>query len=181
MAVGLKDGMDLETLIRRAQGGDAVSFEELLDLHYDTIYRFAWKWCGHPVNAQDIAQLACIKLAASLTQYRFQAAFTSWLYRLVISCAQDWRRGQQRHEHEALSDHDPESEASCPSDHIYLAQLIEQLATLGEGMKETALLVHAEGLSHAEAGQILGVSESTISWRIHTIRKHMNRDSKEVA
>jgi RNA polymerase sigma-70 factor (ECF subfamily) len=42
-------------------------------------------------------------------------------------------------------------------------------------MKETALLVHAEGMSHAEAGAILGVSESTISWRIHTIRKHMSR------
>ena len=40
-------------------------------------------------------------------------------------------------------------------------------------MKETALLVHAEGMSHAEAGAILGVSESTISWRVHTIRKHM--------
>ena len=173
--------MDLETLIRRAQGGDAVSFEELLDLHYDTIYRFAWKWCGHPVNAQDIAQLACIKLAASLAQFRFQAAFTSWLYRLVISCAQDWQRGQQRHDHDELPEDEPESEVSGAEDHIYLAQLIEQLATLGEGMKETALLVHAEGMSHAEAGQILGVSESTISWRIHTIRKHMNRQSKEVA
>ncbi|MEJ1964884.1 MAG: sigma factor-like helix-turn-helix DNA-binding protein [Gammaproteobacteria bacterium] len=41
-------------------------------------------------------------------------------------------------------------------------------------MKETALLVHAEGLSHAEAGELLGVSESTVSWRVHAIRKHMN-------
>ena len=81
-----------EALIRRAQGGDATSFAELLDLHYDTIYRFAWKWCGHAANAEDIAQLACMKLATSLTQFRFQAAFTSWLYRLVISCAQDWQR-----------------------------------------------------------------------------------------
>ncbi len=181
MATGLKDGMDLEELIRRAQGGDAVSFEELLDLHYDTIYRFAWKWCGHRANAQDIAQLACIKLAASLAQFRFQAAFTSWLYRLVISCAQDWQRGQQRHEHDELPDDEHASEATRAEDHIYLAQLIEQLAALGEGMKETALLVHAEGLSHAEAGRILGVSESTISWRIHTIRVSLNRRSKDVA
>jgi RNA polymerase sigma-70 factor (ECF subfamily) len=42
-------------------------------------------------------------------------------------------------------------------------------------MKETALLVHAEGLSHAEAGAILGVSESTISWRVHTMRRQMQR------
>jgi RNA polymerase sigma-70 factor (ECF subfamily) len=58
---------------------------------------------------------------------------------------------------------------------IYLMQVLTQLESLGEGMKETALLVHAEGLSHAEAGGILGVSESTISWRVHTIRKHMSR------
>src|SRR5215510_8858110 len=88
--------MDDLSLIRRAQGGDASSFAELLDLHYDTIYRFAWKWCGHPVNAQDIAQQACIKLASCLAQFRFEAAFTTWLYRLVISCARDWQRTEQR-------------------------------------------------------------------------------------
>ncbi len=54
-------------------------------------------------------------------------------------------------------------------------QVLSQLDGIGEGMKETALLVHAEGFSHAEAGEILGVSESTISWRIHTMRKHMTR------
>jgi RNA polymerase sigma-70 factor (ECF subfamily) len=167
--------MDDQALIRKAQAGDAKSFAELLDLHYDTIYRFAWKWCGHEANAEDIAQLACIKLASSLTQFRFQAAFTSWLYRLVISCALDWQRGQQRHEHEELPEDEPDGEASRTEDGIYLEQLLGQLAELGEGMKETALLVHAEGLSHAEAGAILGVSESTISWRVHTIRKAMSK------
>lgn len=71
------DPQHLTGLIRRAQNGDLGSFGELLDLHYGTIYRFAWKWCGHRTNAQDIAQQACIKLAGSLTQFRFQAAFTS--------------------------------------------------------------------------------------------------------
>jgi RNA polymerase sigma-70 factor (ECF subfamily) len=165
--------MDDQDLIRRAQAGDAAAFASLVDQHYDTIHRFAWKWCGHAANAEDIAQLACIKLAGSLAQFRFQAAFTSWLYRLVISCAQDWHRGQQRHEHEALPEDEPDADASRTEDGIYLAQLLEQLDELGEGMKATALLVHAEGLSHAEAGAILGVSESTISWRVHTIRKQM--------
>ena len=52
---------------------------------------------------------------------------------------------------------------------------------LGEGMKETALLVHAEGMSHAEAGTVLGVSESTISWRIHTIRRHMGKREARIS
>jgi len=168
--------MDDLALIRRAQAGDAAAFSALVELHYDTIHRFAWKWCGHAANAEDIAQLACIKLAASLAQYRFQAAFTSWLYRLVISCAQDWQRGQRRHDHDALPEDESGDDARRAEDHIYLLQLLGQLDGLGEGMKETALLVHSEGMSHAEAGQVLGVSESTISWRIHVIRKALARE-----
>jgi len=167
--------MDDTALIRRAQAGDATAFAELLDLHYDTIFRFAWKWCRHRVNAEDVAQLACIKLASSLAQYRFQAAFSSWLYRLVISCAQDWQRSQKRHDHDELGDADHRVEDARAEDQIYLAQVLDELADLGEGMKETALLVHAEGMSHAEAGAVLGVSESTISWRLHVIRRHMSK------
>jgi RNA polymerase sigma-70 factor (ECF subfamily) len=169
------DTVQLTELIRRAQGGHAASFGELVDRHYELIHRLAWKWCGHRADAEDIAQLACIKLASSLAQFRFQAEFRSWLYRLVLSCAQDWRRSQQRHRHAPLADELPGQDARHAENAILLTQLLGQLDELGEGMRATALLVHAEGLSHAEAGAILGVSESTISWRIHTMRKHMNR------
>lgn len=167
--------MDEQTLIRRAQQGDSTSFAELLDLHYETIYRFAWKWSGHAANAQDIAQQACIKLANSLEQFRFEAAFTSWLYRLVINCAQDWDRSQFRHSAETLTEEEPAEGAIAAENQIYLQQILAQLDELGEGMKETALLVHAEGMSHAQAGEVLGVSESTVSWRVHTMRKHMTK------
>ena len=175
------DDQPLTGLIRRAQSGDVSSFAELLDRHYDTIYRIAWKWSGHRANAEDIAQQSCIKLASSLAQFRFQAAFTSWLYRLVISCAQDWQRSQARHDHDAMPEVENAGELSPAEDRIYLTQLLERLSELGEGMKEAALLVHAEGLSHAEAGAILGVSESTISWRVHTIRKHLARQEERVS
>jgi RNA polymerase sigma-70 factor, ECF subfamily len=168
------DTQQLTGLIRAAQGGNTASFAELVDLHYDTIYRFAWKWCGHRTDAEDIAQQACIKLAQSLAQFRFQAAFTSWLYRLVVSVAQDWQRAQQRHLHDELPEDAPAPD-SRTEDAIHLTQLLSQLDGIGEGMRETALLVHAEGMSHAEAGDILGVSESTISWRIHTMRKQLTR------
>jgi len=169
------DDPQITVLIRRAQAGNERAFGELVDHYYGTIYRFAWKWCRHRANAEDIAQQACIKLAGSLEQFRFQAAFTSWLYRLVISCAQDWQRSQQRHRHEELSGAEPSPQQDRAEDAIYIEQLLRELERLGEGMKETALLVHAEGLSHAEAGVILGVSESTISWRVHIMRKQMQQ------
>ncbi len=146
-----------------------------MELHYDTIFRFAWKWCGTVVDAEDIAQQACMKLANSLGQFRFEAAFTSWLYRLVITCAQDWERSQQRHDHDVPPERALGPGETRAEDEIYLRQVLAQLDDLGEGMRAAALLVHAEGLSHAQAGEILGVSESTISWRLHTIRKHMGK------
>ena len=76
---------------------------------------------------------------------------------------------------------EPLTASSPAEDQIYLVQLLAELEDLGEGMKETALLVHAEGMSHAEAGAVLGVSESTISWRVHTIRRHMGKREARVS
>lgn len=166
---------ELAALIRAAQAGSTSAFGELVDQHYALMHRFAWKWCGQRADAEDIAQQACLKLAQSLPQFRFEATFRSWLYRLVVSCAHDWQRAQVRHLHVALPDDVIAFDSGRADDAIHLAQLLEQLDTLGEGMRETALLVHAEGLSHAEAGRVLGVAESTISWRIHVMRRHMNR------
>jgi RNA polymerase sigma-70 factor (ECF subfamily) len=44
---------------------------------------------------------------------------------------------------------------------------------LEPAFKETALLVLAEDLSHAEAGAVLGVKESTVSWRMHEVKKKL--------
>lgn len=166
--------MDDSALIRLAQAGDAAAFETLLNDYYDTMFRFAYKWCGSRVDAEDIAQQACIKLARRLGQFRFESAFSSWLYRLVINCAKDWFKSQQRHEGDdfslaieaATGEHDAETT-------IYLHQILNLLGQMAEGFKETALLVYAEGMTHAEAATILAVKESTVSWRLHEIRKQL--------
>lgn len=174
--------MDEFELIRRAQAGNADAFESLLETRYDTLYRFAYKWCGNKADAEDVAQQACIKLARTIAQFRFESQFTSWLYRLVINCAKDWQKSQARHESVdvVLNDDDDQFEnhlsssvASHAENAIYLRQILSLLGNMAEGFKEAALLVHAEGLSHAEAAEVLGVKESTISWRLHEMRKQL--------
>lgn len=165
---------DSTTLIRRAQAGDERAFAALVEIYYDHIFRFAFRWCGHRANAEDIAQSACIKLARALGQYRHESAFTTWLYRLVINCAKDWQRAQVRHQTAGTHDHEEAIGGSSDAEtEIYLAQLLAQLDKLPDGWKEAVLLVHAQGMSHAEAGLCLQVSESTISWRIHQARKQL--------
>ncbi len=164
---------DDDALIRAAQSGDADAFEALLEAHYDTLYRFAYKWSGNPADAEDITQQACIKLAGALSSYRFESAFTTWLYRVVVNCAKDWARAQGRHVGEALEPALEQSggESANVEQRAFLRQLLERLEELPEGIRETLLLVHAEGLTHGEAAAVLEVKESTVSWRLHEFRK----------
>ena len=168
--------MTQTALIEAAQAGDSEAFASLLNVCYDTIFRFAFKWSGHRADAEDIAQLACLKLATGLSQFRFDAAFSSWLYRLVINCAKDWQKSQARHRgvEDSTLVFDKLSVSDGPETGIYLRQILEQADSMGEGFKETLLLVFAEGLTHRESAIILGIKESTVSWRIHEIRKRFN-------
>ncbi len=165
-----------QQLIKAAQSGDGQAFEQLLGSCYDQLFRFAYRWCGNRADAEDVTQLACIKLAQSIGQFRFEAAFSSWLYRLVINCAKDWQRSQHRHQHDDLEQLAEETHTDQRAETgIYLRQVLHWLDSLAEGFKETALLVHAEGLSHAEAAAILQIKESTVSWRLHEIRKQLHQ------
>ena len=164
-------------LIRAAQAGDDKAFEELFDSVYAQIFRIAYRWCGKRADAEDITQLACIKLAQSLGQFRFEASFSTWLYRLVINCAKDWHKSQARHHHQELEQDAPLGLNSSTSERaeasIFLRQVLRLLDGFAEGFKETALLVYGEGLTHAQAAEILLVKESTVSWRLHETRKQL--------
>ena len=165
----------MDELIRQAQQGDEAAFEQLLNTCYDRMFRYAMKWSGNRTNAEDITHQACLKLTRGLSQFRFESAFNTWLYRLVVNCALDWQKSHQRYTH---FDPENDTEATAPESDaeggIQLRQVLRQIEQLGEGYRETVLLVFGEGFSHRETGEILNVSESTISWRIHEIRKRLN-------
>jgi len=162
-----------EKLVRDAQSGDEAAFARLVEACYDSIYRLALRWAGSRADAEDIAQIVCVKLGQSIRSFRFDAKFSTWLYQIVLNCARDWSRSQKRHLHDEL-EQEPAAHSSGADAGIQLRQVLTKVARMGEGYRETLLLVFAEGLSHAEAALILKVKESTVSWRIHEIRKQLS-------
>jgi len=161
-------------MIRADQAGDRRAFEALLQDHYAIMFRMAFKWCGNRTDAEDITQNACIKLARSLDGYRFEAAFTSWLYRLVINTAIDWQRQNKKHSplpedgNEAMS-----SAGSSAEDIVQAHEMLAKVMQLPENEKTALLLVFSEGLTHAEAAFAMGCKESTVSWYVHEARKKL--------
>ncbi len=172
----MKPDPDTALLVNGARSGDRQAFERLVGMHYDFIFRVAFKWCRNRTDAEDIAQDACIRLARSIQGYSGKAAFTSWLYRLVINAAIDWQRRNRQDKAESAEQADSAPDAET---RLYAREVLAQVDLLPVKEKTALLLVHAEGLSHAETALIMEVRESTVSWYIHEARKKLDAGQKE--
>ena len=164
-----------ERLIEAAKGGDPVAFEALLETHYDRIYRAAWRATGSREDAQDVAQDVCVKLGAALASFRAEASFTTWLHRIVLNAAADFRRAARAGEHVPLED---ESDRLVSTSESAEAGLIRQdlwsaVRALPPQQRDAVLLVYGEDFGHREAGEALGCSEATVSWHLHEARKRL--------
>ena len=162
-------------LADRAAAGDRDAFATLLERHYETIYRIGVRVLGNEDEAADLAQDVCVGLAAKLPTYRGESRFTTWLYRVVVNAARDRLRrdGARRRNEQAFAEIDTltrAGEAEREDESVWLRQV---LGMLSADLRATVILVIEEGLRHAEAAEVLGVSESTVSWRMHEARNRL--------
>lgn len=167
--------MNDSELAKRSQSGDRDAFRTLLERHYDTAWRVAFRFTNNIEDAEDIAQDVCMTLAERLRSFRGDSAFSTWLYRVVINACRDHARKQKTTQ--ALQENYAVFRAHDVADQIHTAARLEwvreAIDTLEPKLRETAILVLAEDLGHGEAAAILGCAESTVSWRMHEIRKKL--------
>lgn len=160
-------------LVVRAQNGDPDAFSELLESHYDRIFRTAWKWCGNRADAEDIAQDVCVKLGAALAGFDGRSAFSSWVYRITLNAVRDLQRaGKRRGKYaDAYAEVTPDEQPADQEEAATSRQLWTAVRGLPEKQRDAVLLVYAEELSHADAADIMGIREATVSWHVHEARK----------
>ncbi len=166
---------DNNTLITNALAGDRESFRRLLHIHYGMIYRVTYRFTGHCEDAEDVAQEVCMALVDKLMSYKGNSSFTTWLYRVVVNQCRDFqkKRATDRNRDVQYVELEVMGAADARETQQKIAWLYRTIAALKSPFKETALLVLAEELSHAETGKILNCKESTISWRMHEVRKQL--------
>jgi RNA polymerase sigma-70 factor (ECF subfamily) len=171
---------DDNELAARAAGGDPVAFQSLLERHYDGIFRIAYRFTGLRQDAEDLTQDVCTSLASRLRSFRGEARFSTWLYRVVVNAAQDLRRRQinANRLHAAYGEISEMTRAQDAETAREISWLYETLEQVGEDLRQTAILVLAEGLTHAEAAEILTIKESTVSWRMHELRKKLKAQAE---
>lgn len=164
-------------LAQKASKGDKAAFQQLLERHYDKMYRLAYRFTHHRQDAEDIVQDICLKLAGKMQNFRGDSNFSTWLYRVILNACKDFCKSRVRARNlERTFEESQESAREDTRDNndksAWLHRALEQL---DPELRETAILVLDENLSHAEAGIILDCAESTVSWRLHEVRKKLKQ------
>lgn len=163
-----------EDLARAAASGDRSAFSTLLARRYDGVFGLAFRLTGSRAEAEDLTQDICAALPAKLGGFRGEARFTTWLWRVVVNAAHDRRRRAQIHAHHAAGwgDWEIDRRATDREAAENVDWLGQAMRGLPEDLRDTLALV-LDDVSHAQAADILGVSQGTISWRVSEAKKRL--------
>lgn len=176
-----RDQVDL--LIARAQEGDVRAFEMVLESHLPTIRRFARAFAANESEADDLAQEALVRVYRNICSFRYQAAFSSWLYAIVRSAyldANKGRSGRRRELEEEYRDSHGEREGGSRPDEAVLAEEDRQrvwsaLREIPAEFRTAVVLFDIEGLTYDEVASIEGVAVGTVKSRLHRGRAALKK------
>ena len=85
-----------EELVARCVEGDTESFNALMQRWERPIYRLAYRLIGREDDARDVCQETFLRAFRGLKNFRSEAKFSSWLYRIAINLCRDWVRRARR-------------------------------------------------------------------------------------
>lgn len=165
---------DAQLMLRYA-AGDARAFDELYTTHRHGLWRFIRRSVQSAAATDDVFQECWSRVIAHRENYRPDARFTTWLYRIAHNCCMDhWRKGGRRAARET-ADEDAVAAAADeanpePLDAVLEGEAGERLAAAIERLPEeqrAAFLLYVEGgLSVAEIGETTGANPETAKSRL---------------
>ncbi|MBI5035120.1 MAG: sigma-70 family RNA polymerase sigma factor [Chloroflexi bacterium] len=168
---------DEQELVRRAQAGNTDAFAALVAEHQRFVYNLALRTVGDANDAEDIAQEAFVRAWRALGNFRRQAEFRTWPYRIVINLCYT-RLPRLRQEMNKLSEdeiadvpdetfRDPQSKLEIKERDKFLHQQIE---TLPATYRMLISLRFQEELSYEEISQLLNLPLGTVKTGIFRAR-----------
>jgi RNA polymerase sigma-70 factor, ECF subfamily len=156
---------DDEALLLAAAAGDEWSFAALVRRHRPAVERFARRMLGDADAARDVAQDVFVRLWRAAGSYRAEGRFSEFLYTITRNvCRNHAARGHR----ECALDPSWDAAAAGPApdaDPSAQAEAQRALAGLPEPYREVLALTLFEGMSYAEAAEVLAVPRGTVASR----------------
>jgi RNA polymerase sigma-70 factor (ECF subfamily) len=192
---------DDNELVKRAQKGDQLAFEELVCRYDRRVLGLIMKFVSDQEEAQDLYQEVFMRVYKGLTNFRFESRFSTWIYRVAtnvcltyrssksswkwVSIDQDYleRRpvdGEHRPSimpEELVSE--PNSDRATFSDQI-AKQIQGALRSLSAQQRLVFILRHYEGCRLREIASILSCAEGTVKKHLFSANSRMRNQLQEL-
>ncbi len=176
-------------LVARCQLGEAAAFNELVTRHQDRVYAAVTRFCGNAEDAADVVQRAFINAYRKLGEFKGDAAFSTWIFRIAFNQAISFRRENRR---PSVSIHakDEDGLIAEPVDERGPGESMESAETqrkvqqalerLDEEDRKIIILKDLQGHSYDEIAEILQVPKGTVRSRLHRARMDLKEKLKPI-
>lgn len=153
-------------LLQQARQGNSGAYRVLVERHMKQAYNLAFSFVNDHASAEDIAQEAFVRAHHALPEFRGDAGFGTWLYRIVTNLSLN--KIKQRTlltEREIAMDAIPAAQSGAEEEthradlRMHLERALHELPTM---QRAVVILRHLDGLSTSQVSRILGCSEGTV-------------------
>jgi len=168
--------MQHRDIIEKAQKGDVFAFRALINEYKEQAMRLAYSISGNMSDAQDIAQEAFISVYRNIRSFRFNAEFSTWVYRIVVNSCYDFLRkkissrlvlDENIQEKQAA-----DSQGNTPLGKVLNTELKERINAAVSGLSAKQQIAfdlkYKNGLNSAEIADLMKISVSAV-------KAHLNR------
>ena len=182
-----------QLLVEKALTGDQKAFRLLLKKHQSAIHHVIFKLVRNQEESWDLVQETFLKAFCSLSSYKKDYRFTTWLYKIATNCSIDYLRKKKIN---ALSldqpietkegsvsmelpdwSCNPEADLDLRQKGISINQAIESLP---KKYREVIIYRHKEDKSYQEIAGILGLPVGTVKARIFRARELLKKKLKSL-
>ena len=175
-----KRGVDYELVVAYVQNQSIEAFGQLYERYQHKVYSTACQVVGDATEAMDVTQEVFLRIHRELHRFRFEASFSSWVYRLTVNLATDFRRRRRTRRMQTLDgvseDGSPRSEIlqsneSSPAVEAARRELagdvLMTLDVLSPKLREVIVLRYLQGLSYSEVAEVLETPVGTVKSRLN--------------
>ncbi|MEQ8953816.1 MAG: RNA polymerase sigma factor [Gammaproteobacteria bacterium] len=162
-----------EFLVIRAQQGDRISFNQLLQRWQQRYYGYALNRLGNSEAAKDVCQDCLLSISRSLGGLSDPAAFPTWSFRILERRCVDWLRKTIREREAVVSSGElPETAVEDRTTAEDASTEVKKILRSMDGRLATVLrLYYLEELPVTDIGEILNVPTGTVKSRLFYARK----------
>ncbi|MFM2081323.1 MAG: hypothetical protein RL380_14, partial [Verrucomicrobiota bacterium] len=173
-------------LVKLAQGGDMLAFEELVARHRDKIYARCYIMLRNEDAALDVSQDAWVKAWQRLKQFNGDSSFATWATRVTINVCLDQLRKNKRQRAESIEELNEESGGVerqmpvvtvNPTERLERGELRQRIdSALGKLSEEhrTVLVLHEfQEMEYKDIARTVGISIGTVMSRLFYARRKM--------